>query len=108
MFPLRAGCTMTAPSGMITIQPSLSQVKERGGTIKHFRQYYISVGELFHYPETVTVSSTGGARKKVPSVMGVYKITNRTHSGRPVWQSTVREDRYLFYNGNNIHKYYMI
>ena len=32
--------------------------------------------------------------------MGVYKITNRTHSGRPVWQSTVREDRYLFYNGD--------
>ena len=31
--------------------------------------------------------------------MGVYKITNRTHSGRPVWQSTVRDDRYLFYNG---------
>ena len=34
--------------------------------------------------------------------MGVYKITNITHSGRPVWQSTVRKDRYLFYNGNNM------
>ena len=52
------------------------------------------------YPETVTVSSTGGASERWPSVMGVYKITNITHSGRPVWQSTVREDRYLFYNGN--------
>ena len=51
------------------------------------------------YPETVTVSSTGGAREIWPSVMGVYKITNITHSGRPVWQSRVREDRYLFYDG---------
>ena len=34
--------------------------------------------------------------------MGVYKITNITHSGRPVWQSSVREDRFLFYNGNLI------
>ena len=58
------------------------------------------------YPETVTLSSTGGARERKPSVMGVYKITNITHSGRPVWQSTVREDRYLFYNGNNQNDYY--
>ena len=34
--------------------------------------------------------------------MGVYKITNITHSDRPVWQSTVRDDRYLFYRGNNM------
>ena len=34
--------------------------------------------------------------------MGVYRITNMTRSGRPVWQSTVREDRYLFYDGNKI------
>ena len=54
------------------------------------------------YPETVTVSSTGGASETVPSEMGVYKITNITHSGRPVWQSTVRDDSYFFYNGNNI------
>ena len=51
------------------------------------------------YPEIVTVSSTGGAMEIHPSEMGVYKITNITHSGRPVWQSTVREDRYFFYNG---------
>ena len=53
------------------------------------------------YPETVTISCTEGASERWPSVMGVYKITNRTHSGRPVWQSTVREDSYLFYKGNN-------
>ena len=28
MFPLRAGCTMTGLSGMITIQPSLLEVRE--------------------------------------------------------------------------------
>ena len=55
------------------------------------------------YPDAITVSSTGGATERMPSVMGVYKITNITHSGRPVWQSTVRENRYLFYNGNNQH-----
>ena len=50
----------------------------------------------------MTVSSRGGASETWPSSMGVYKITNITHSGRPVWQSTVREDRYLFFNGNNM------
>ena len=55
-----------------------------------------------NYPETLTVSSTEGASEEWPSVMGVYKITNITHSGRPVWQSTVREDRYLLYNGTAI------
>ena len=49
------------------------------------------------YPNTITVSSTGGARERWPSVMGVYKITNITHSGRPVWHS---EDRFLVYYGN--------
>ena len=51
------------------------------------------------YPEKVTISSTGGTSETWPSVLGVYKRTNMTHSGRPVWQSTVRDDRYLFYNG---------
>ena len=32
--------------------------------------------------------------------MGVYKKTNMTHSGRPVWQSTAGDDIFLFYNGN--------
>ena len=54
---------------------------------------------MFLYPDTVTVESTGTASEKHSKSMGVYKITNRTHSGRPVWQSTVRDDRYLFYNG---------
>ena len=62
----------------------------------------VSISGELTYPETVTVSSTGGASEKWFSEMGVYKITNITHSGRPVWQSTVRDDSYLFYNGNNI------
>ena len=41
-------------------------------------------------PETVTVSSTGGASETVPNMMGVYKITNITYSGRPVWKKTVK------------------
>ena len=52
------------------------------------------------YPEKVTISSIGGTSERWPSVLGVYKRTNMTHSGRPVWQSTVRNDRYLFYEGN--------
>ena len=56
------------------------------------------------YPETLTVSSSGAASEKHSYSMGVYKITNTTHSDRPVWQSTERENRYIFYNvnGNNI------
>ena len=65
--------------------------------IKHLEN--ISVGDLFHYPERVTVSSTGGASEIYPSEMGVYKITDNSHSGRPVWQSSVQEDGYLFYDG---------
>ena len=34
--------------------------------------------------------------------MGGYKITDTTHSGRPVWKSSFREDRYLFYSGISI------
>ena len=52
------------------------------------------------YLETVTVSSKGGATERLANVMGVYKITNITHSDRPVWQKRT-EDFYLFYNGNN-------
>ena len=48
----------------------------------------------------MSISSTGQTAETWPSVLGVYKITNITHSGRPVWQSTVRKDRYLIYNGN--------
>ena len=64
---------------------------------------FVSVGELFLYPEKLTISSTGQTAETWPSVLGVYKMTNTTHSGRPVWQSTVRADRFFFYNGNYNH-----
>ena len=58
-------------------------------------------------PETLTVSSE---RLTDPSLMGLYRITNVTHSGRPVWQRDFNDGsvyfgfrpRYLFYNGNNL------
>ena len=53
------------------------------------------------YPATVTVSSTGGAADQQGPALGVYQRTGQTHSGRPVWQNTVRPDRFLLYNGNN-------
>ena len=59
----------------------------------------VLVGEHVHYPERVSLSSLGGTTGKRPSVLGVYQRTGRNHSGRPVWQSRVREDRFLFYNG---------
>ena len=55
---------------------------------------------LVTYPELVTVSSKSGTRFSVlSSALGAYKMLSKTHSGRPVWQSTERHDRYLLYNG---------
>ena len=54
------------------------------------------------YPTTVTVSSTGEAADSQSQCLGVYKKTTQTWSGRPVYQSTVRDDRFLFYNGINL------
>ena len=51
------------------------------------------------YPATMTVSSTGEAANKHPECLGVYKKTAQTWSGIPVWQSTVRDDRFFFYQG---------
>ena len=58
-----------------------------------------TVGDILEYPEKVTISSTGATSQRFTSILGVYMKTNMTHSGRPVWKSTVRDDRYLFYNG---------
>ena len=55
------------------------------------------------YPTTVTVSSTGGVASNQAECLGVYKKTPlQTWSGRPVWQSTVRDDRFLYYDGKNL------
>ena len=57
--------------------------------------------EVDCYPDTLTVTSTGGTSEKWPSFLGLYKRTNMNHSGRPVWQTTSNDERFLFYNGNN-------
>ena len=54
------------------------------------------------YPDTLTVSSTEDAADEQVASMGVYKKTYQIHSCRPVWKSTVKFDRYLFYSGKNI------
>ena len=109
-FLLRAGYTMMGPSGMIMIQLSLFKVIYRIQNICRPKPYIIQLlinNQLTNYclvlvyPEKLTISSTGGTAEKQYSVLGVYKITNFTYNTRPVWQSTAREDRYLFYKGLN-------
>ena len=51
------------------------------------------------YPETVVVSSQGPAAEMFPLAMGVYTMTDVTHSDRPVWRG--REGSIVF-NGNTI------
>ena len=55
--------------------------------------------KLFLYPEKVTISSTGGISETWPDVLGVYKGTNKTHSGRPVWRCNDRDDGRLAFDG---------
>ena len=48
------------------------------------------------YPETVVVSSQGPAAEMFPLAMGVYTMTDLTHSDRPVWRG---RDGTLLFNG---------
>ena len=57
------------------------------------------------YPTTVIVSSTGGVADLQAESLGVYTKTAHTYSGRPVWQSTVRDDRFLFYSGTTLNMF---
>ena len=50
-------------------------------------------------PDTLLVSSTSSAAETWPSLMGVYRITNKTYSGRPVWGHIVNSYQ-LYYSGN--------
>ena len=50
-------------------------------------------------PDTLLVSSTSSAAETWPSLMGVYSITNKTYSGRPVWRHIVHSYQ-LYYSGN--------
>ena len=48
------------------------------------------------YPETVVVSSQGPAAEMFPLAMGVYTMTDVTHSDRPVWRG---RDGSIVFNG---------
>ena len=52
------------------------------------------------YPETVVVSSQGPAAEMFPLAMGVYTMTDVTHSDRPVWRG---RDGSIVFNGNKYH-----
>ena len=54
------------------------------------------------YLDTISVSSRGGAAALHPQSMGVYEKTTLTWWGKPVWQSTVRDDSFLFYDGSKL------
>ena len=56
-------------------------------------------------PDTVTVSSDGATSGLYGEFMGVYTKTPHIVSGRPVWQSTVRADISLYYDGNNLNRF---
>ena len=57
------------------------------------------------YPETVVVSSQGPAAEMFPLAMGVYTMTDVTHSDRPVWRG---RDGSIVFNGNKYHLIYII
>ena len=50
------------------------------------------------YPETLIITSEGLAAETFPIAMGVYRITNLSHSGRPVW---LGRNGSILYNGKN-------
>ena len=39
------------------------------------------------HPRTVTLTATGRAREEWPRFLGDYNITEREHSGRPVYSN---------------------
>ena len=50
------------------------------------------------YPETLIITSEGPAAETFPSQMGVYRMTNLSHSGRPVWWG---RNGSILYNGES-------
>ena len=61
---------------------------------------------MIHYPENVTLSSTGAARELWPNYMGIHRrVPNLTRNGRPVWRSIKNSkdeiETVLIYNDNH-------
>ena len=57
------------------------------------------------YPETVVVSSQGPAAEMFPLAMGVYTMTDVTHSDRPVWRG---RNGSIVFNGIKYNLMYVI
>ena len=57
------------------------------------------------YPETVVVSSQGPAAEMFPLAMGVYTMTDVTHSDRPVWRG---RNGSIVFNGSKYNEYVIL
>ena len=71
--------------------------------------FFISEGAP-DYPDNIVLSSNGPSSEKYPDSLGEYQLLpEKSHNGRPVYQSLARDDRYIIYIGNNIiHNYHNI
>ena len=64
--------------------------------------FFISEGAP-DYPDNIVLSSNGPSSEKYPDSLGEYQLLpEKSHNGRPVYQSLARDDRYIIYIGNNI------
>ena len=55
------------------------------------------------YPDNILLSSNGPSSEKYPDSLGEYQLLpEKSHNGRPVYQSLARDDRYIIYIGNKI------
>ena len=64
----------------------------------------VSVGDRLQYPDIITITSSGLTFFLRPDVLGVYRKTNLTHMGRPLWRNTVRDDIFFFYNTQKLNQ----
>ena len=62
------------------------------------REYGIQSQWHFLQLETLIITSEGLAAERFPSQMGVYRMTNLSHSGRPVW---LGRNGSILFNGKN-------
>ena len=65
-----------------------------------WKKMNVSVGDRLQYPDLITILSSGLTAFLRPDVLGAFRRTNLTHLGRPVWRSTLRDDRFFFYNAH--------
>ena len=64
--------------------------------------FFISEGAP-DYADNILLSSNGPSSEKYPDSLGEYQLLpEKSHNGRPVYQSLARDDRYIIYIGNNI------